>query len=173
MHLLQLLIEEVDTSPRTRILRRRTARRSDRMFRMSARAKNIPEGFHSITPYLMVKDTRTFIKFCQTVFSAVEVMCDVGEDGHVRHAQIRIGDSHMMISDETTTFTAMRGVESMGGSPVSFFVYVDDADQVMATALTAGATLTYPLGDQPYGRSGSFTDPFGCLWHVTTHSESK
>ena len=137
---------------------------------MSTRAKNIPAGFHSITPYIMVKDTRAFIKFCHSIFAAVEVMCDSEESGRVRHAQILIGDSHLMISDETPKFTAMRSVESMGGSPVSFFIYVDNADQTMAAALAAGSTETYPLGDQPYGRSGSFTDPFGCLWHVTTHT---
>ena len=130
---------------------------------------NRPAGFHSITPYVMVTDSRAFIKFCEEVFGATQLMCDVEEGGRVRHAQILIGDSKMMISDETSAHTAMRGVESMGGSPVSFFLYLDDADATMAKALAMGAALTYPLGDQYYGRSGSFTDPFGLLWHVTTH----
>ena len=130
---------------------------------------NRPTGFHSVTPYIMVKDTRTFIKFCEEVFGAKQGVFETEEGGRVRHAQILIGDSNLMISDETPAFPDMQGVESMGGSPISFFLYLDDADAVMAKALAIGATVTYPMGDRPYGRSGSFTDPFGFVWHVTTH----
>ena len=130
---------------------------------------NIPAGFHSITPYIMVKDTRAFIKFCEEVFDAVQVVFEAEEGGRVRHAQILIGDSHMMISDESPSFPAMRGVESMGGSPAGFFIYVDDADKVINKAVAAGATLLFPIADQSYGRSGSITDPFGYIWHVTAH----
>lgn len=121
----------------------------------------------TITPYISAKSAAAVIDFCTKVFGATETMRHTDEDGTVRHAQITIGDSSLMLSDETPKYPDMRAVESYGGSPIGLFINVDDVDAVAARALAEGASILYPIQDQSYGRSGSIKDPFGIIWHIT------
>jgi PhnB protein len=121
----------------------------------------------TITPYISAKSAAAVIDFCIKVFGAKETMRQTDDAGVVRHAQITIGDSTLMLSDQTPAYPDMRGVESYGGSPIGFFANVDDPDAVAARAVAEGATILYPIQDQSYGRSGTIRDPFGILWHLT------
>lgn len=133
--------------------------------------KPIPEGFHSVTPYLYERDAAAAIDFYKNVFGAVEILRMPGPGGKVMHAEINIGDSRVMLADENPQMNAL-GPLSVGGSSASYYVYVQDVDSVVQKAEAAGATLTRPVKDQFYGdRSGAFTDPFGYVWHVATHVE--
>lgn len=131
----------------------------------------IPKGYHSLTPYLIVKGAAKAIDFYKEVFDAAELMRFPGPDGSVCHAEIKIGDSHLMIADEMPGmgFSSPAG---LGGSPVGLVVYVEDADACAAKALAGGAKVVKSVQDQFYGdRSGTFTDPFGHLWTISTHIE--
>ena len=131
----------------------------------------IPAGYHSVTPYLVVRGAARAIEFYKAAFGAVEVMRLEMQPGVLGHAEILIGDSHVMLADEFPEMGA-RSPESIGGTPVSLMVYVADADAIFDQALTAGATLTRPMVDQFYGdRSGMLTDPFGHTWCIATHVE--
>jgi PhnB protein len=121
----------------------------------------------TVTTYISAKSAAAVIDFCTKVFGAQEIMRHADATGLIRHAQIQIGDSTIMLSDENPAFPDMRGVESYGGSPISLFINVDDADATAARAVEAGAKILYPIRDQVYGRSGSIQDPFGILWHIT------
>jgi PhnB protein len=131
-----------------------------------------PAGYHTdhhtITPYLMIRGAADAIEFYKKAFGATEVMRDTDADCRVRHAEIKIGDSHVMIVDETPRFPEMRGVQAFGGSPMNIFLYVDDADAVAQQALAAGAALIMPVEDKPYGRSGGVKDPYGLDWWITS-----
>ena len=131
--------------------------------------KPIPEGYHALTPYLIVDGAAAAIDFYVRAFGAVEVMRIPGPNGRLGHAEVRIGDSHLMLADENPEM-GFRGPKSGGGSAVSLVLYVPDCDAVIERAVAAGATLTRPPADQFYGdRSGGFTDPFGHSWYVSTH----
>lgn len=133
--------------------------------------KPIPDGYHSVTPYLIVKGAARALDFYVRAFGAVELMRMPQEDGRIGHAEIRIGDSRVMLADEFPEIGA-RSPESIGGSPVTIMLYVDDVDATVARAVSAGAKLTRPVADQFYGdRSGAVTDPFGHVWFVATHVE--
>jgi PhnB protein len=135
------------------------------------KAKAVPIGFHTATPYLFVQGAANAIDFYKSAFKAKEVMRMPAPGGRVRHAQIKIGDSNIMISDESPDMGAV-GPKSLGGSPVMLYLYVKDVDAVMAQAVAAGAKIVHPVKDQYYGdRSGGLEDPFGHLWHVATHKE--
>jgi PhnB protein len=125
-----------------------------------------PEGFHTITPYLMIKGAAHAIEFYKKAFGATELMRQADADGAIRHAEIRIGDSPVMLVDECSEFPEMRAVQTFGGSPMNIFLYVDDADAWQARALAAGATEIMKVEDKPYGRSGGVKDPFGLDWWV-------
>jgi PhnB protein len=132
---------------------------------------HIPEGYHSVTPYLVVDGAAAAIDFYKKAFGAVEVMRMPAPGGKIGHAEIRIGDSHVMLADEHPE-QGHRGPKSIGGTPVGIMIYVEDVDSVFAAALAAGATETRPLENQFYGdRSGSITDPFGHNWMIATHIE--
>lgn len=132
--------------------------------------KPIPEGYHSVTPYLIVKGASRAIEFYKKAFGATEVMRFPGPNGTVAHAEIRIGDSHIMLADEGERH--YRSPEVLGGSPVSLMLYVDDVDKTFKQALSNGAKETRPVQDQFYGdRSGNLVDPFGHVWTVSTHKE--
>lgn len=134
-------------------------------------AKPIPDGYHSITPYLYERDAAAAIEFYKDVFGAVEILRMPGPDGKIMHAEINIGDSRVMLADENPQMSAL-GPLSVGGCSSSFYVYVEDVDSVVKKAEAAGGTLTRSVKDQFYGdRSGSFTDPFGYSWSVATHVE--
>jgi len=135
------------------------------------KAKAVPAGFHTATPYLFVQGAANAIDFYKSAFKAREIMRMPAPGGRVGHAQIKIGDSHIMISDESPDMGTV-GPKSLGGSPVMLYLYVKDVDAVVAQAVAAGAKLVHPVKDQFYGdRSGGLEDPFGHIWHVATHKE--
>ena len=136
-----------------------------------ANVKPIPDGFHSVTPYLYERNAAEAIDFYKAVFGAVEILRMPGPGGKIMHAEISIGDSRVMLADENPQMNAL-GPLSVGGAASSFYVYVEDVDSVVRKAEAEGATLTRPVKDQFYGdRSGSFADPFGYTWSVATHIE--
>jgi PhnB protein len=131
--------------------------------------KPIPDGYHAVTPYLIVADGA--IGFYKTAFGATERMRLTTPDGKIGHAELIIGDSLVMLADEYPAHGA-RSPQAFGGSPVMLHLYVEDVDKVVAQAAAAGASIVRPVQDQFYGdRSGSVTDPFGHTWHIATHIE--
>lgn len=138
---------------------------------MTGKVKPIPEGYHTVTPYLIIKDAASAIEFYRKAFGATELLRMADPSGKVMHAEIKIGDSPLMISDEFPEMDA-RSPQSFGGSPVSIHLYVKDVDSLASQAIAAGARVLKPVKDQFYGdRSGSFVDPFGHVWHISTHKE--
>jgi PhnB protein len=138
---------------------------------MASSAQAVPEGYHSVTPYLAVDDGARAIAFYKAAFGATEVMRMPGPGGKVGHAEIRIGDSRIMLADEYPDM-GFRSPKTYGGSPVGLHLYVEDVDNVARQAVAAGAKELRPVKDQFYGdRTGSFEDPFGHVWHIATHKE--
>jgi PhnB protein len=133
--------------------------------------KPIPEGYPRVTPYLIVDGASAAIDFYTSVLGATERMRMDAPEGRIGHAELDLGDSVIMLADESPEMDA-RGPRTVGGSPVSLHVYVEDADATFERALEAGAKTLQPVQDKFYGdRSGSFEDPFGHRWHVATHVE--
>jgi PhnB protein len=131
----------------------------------------IPSGYHTVTPYLLIKGASDAIAFYVRVFEAEEIIRLTAPDGRIGHAEIRIGGSTIMIADEHPEMDFL-GPQSRGGTTVSLLIYVDNADEVFSNALAAGATELRPICDQFYGdRSGSVTDPWGHVWSIATHLE--
>lgn len=131
----------------------------------------IPDGFYSVTPYLIVNGAAQAIEFYTRAFNARELMRMDGPGGKVVHAEIQIGNACVMLSDESPEMGA-RSPQTIGGSPISLLLYVEDVDSIFAQALAAGATELRPVQNQFYGdRSGTLTDPFGHQWTVSTHVE--
>lgn len=131
----------------------------------------VPAGFHSITPYLIVHDAAAAIDFYRRAFGATEVMRLGGPNGKVMHAEMKIGDSHIMLADEFPEMD-VRGPLSRGGSSLSLLLYLPNVDAAFARALAEGAKEVRPLKDQFYGdRSGTVVDPFGHVWSLATHVE--
>jgi len=138
---------------------------------MPAKVKPVPEGYHTITPYLSIKGAADAIEFYKRAFAAKEVMRLSQPDGRIGHAELQLGDSRVMLADECPDME-FRSPQSIGGSPVTLHMYVEDVDAVVKHAVAAGGTLTRPVQDQFYGdRSGTLTDPYGHIWHVSTHKE--
>ncbi|ROL74189.1 VOC family protein [Pseudomonas vranovensis] len=134
--------------------------------------KPIPEGQHSITPYLGIKDAAKAIEFYKKAFGAVEMFRLDGPDGRVGHAELKIGDSSLMLADPCDQSGGLVSSQSLNGTAVGLHLYVDDVDGRYAQALAAGATPVSAVQDQFYGdRSGTLKDPFGNLWFVSTHKE--
>jgi PhnB protein len=132
----------------------------------------IPEGYHSATPYLIVKDAASALEFYKKAFGAMEMERILDPDGGVRHAEFKIGDSPFMMTEETPDYPAWQSPESRGGSPVHIYLYVEDADKVFNTAIGAGATELLPMKNQFWGdRSGGITDPFGHIWYISSRVE--
>lgn len=132
--------------------------------------KNPPEGYHSVTPYLVVDGAAAAIDYYRKAFGAKEIY-RFEHEGKVAHAEIQIGDCRIMLSDEWPEWEA-HGPKSIGGTSVSLMVYVDDADAVFAQAVAAGGTVRMPVSDQFYGdRCGNIADPFGHRWTIATHKE--
>jgi PhnB protein len=133
--------------------------------------KPIPDGYHSVTPYLIINGAAAAIEFYQKAFGATELFRMAQPDGKIGHAEIKIGDSPIMLADE---FPEMKyfGPKTLGGSSVSILIYVEDVDTVFQQALDAGAEVQKAIEDKFYGdRMGSLVDPFGHVWHVGTHTE--
>jgi PhnB protein len=138
---------------------------------MTNQVKPIPEGYHSATPYLIVKDAARAIEFYKRAFGATELLRMAAPGGKIGHAEIKIGDSPIMLADEVPDIGAL-SPETIGGTPVSILLYVEDVDAVFNQAIAAGAKVQRPVKDQFYGdRTGGVTDPFGHVWYVATHKE--
>jgi PhnB protein len=131
----------------------------------------VPEGFAGVTPFLMVRDAARAIAFYQQVFGATELMRLNGPGGKVAHAEIKIGNSLIMLADEFPEW-GNRGPQTLGGTPVFLALYVADVDALAERAVAAGARVLIPVADQFYGdRSGRLEDPFGHIWVIATHKE--
>jgi PhnB protein len=131
----------------------------------------VPEGYHSITPYLAIDGAADAIAFYKKAFGATEVMRMAGPAGKVGHAEIEIGGSRIMLADEYPDMN-FRSPKAYGGSPVGLHLYVADVDAVARQSLAAGARELRPVKDQFYGdRTGSIEDPFGHVWHIATRKE--
>lgn len=135
-----------------------------------ASVKPIPDGYHSVTPYLICDRATEAIEYYKKAFGATELF-RMDHEGKVGHAELKIGDSPIMLADEYPQM-GYRSPKSLGGTPVSIMIYVEDVDTVYQRAIDAGATEVKPLQDQFYGdRSGTLTDPFGHVWTIATHKE--
>ena len=133
--------------------------------------KPIPDGYHNVTPYLSIKGAAKAIEFYKRAFNATELFRLVTPSGEIGHAEIKIGDSPIMLADpcEEGTF---RNPQSLGGSSVGLHVYVEDVDALFVRAVEAGAKTVRPMQDQFYGdRTGTLEDPFGHVWFLATHKE--
>jgi len=130
----------------------------------------IPERFHSVTPMVMFKDSRKAIEFYKRAFGATELFAMPGPEGKgVMHAELLIGDSIIMMGDENPQ-DACKSAESMGGSPVSFYIYLENVDEAFRKAMEAGAETRMPVEDMFWGdRAGTVQDPFGYKWTLATH----
>ena len=133
--------------------------------------KPIPDGYHSVTPYLIVRGAADAIAFYVKAFGAVEIVRMPGPGGKIMHAELKIGDSFVMLADEAPEFMAV-GPQTLNGTSVGLCVYLEDVDAAAAKAVAAGAIVERPVIDQFYGdRSGTFRDPFGHKWTLATHKE--
>lgn len=133
--------------------------------------KPIPEGYHSVTPYLIVSGGVEAIEFYKKAFGATELFRFPAPGGKIGHAEIKIGDSPIMLADEFPEM-GYKGPQSIGGSPVSLMIYVDDVDTVFDRAVESGGTVKEAVSDKFYGdRTGTVIDPFGHIWHISTHKE--
>lgn len=138
---------------------------------MASKVKPIPDGHHTVTPYLILSNAAKGIEFYKSAFGATELMRIDAPGGKVGHAELQLGDSRIMLADEHPEMGA-RSPQTIGGTPVTLAVYVEDVDAVAKRALAAGAKVLKPVKDQFYGdRSGTFTDPFGHQWTIATHKE--
>jgi PhnB protein len=133
--------------------------------------KPIPDGYHSVTPYLIINGAADGIEYYKKAFGATELFRMPAPEGKIGHAEIKIGDSPIMLADEFPEM-GYKSPQSLGGSPVSIMIYVEDVDTVFNQAIAAGGKEQRPVKDQFYGdRMGTLEDPYGHLWHVATHKE--
>jgi PhnB protein len=134
-------------------------------------AKPIPDGYYTVTPYLYIRGAASAIEFYKKAFAATELFRLPMPGGKIGHAELKIGNSPIMLADEAPEMGA-RSPQSLGGVASSFLLYVPDVDAQFARAVAAGAKVVRPVKDQFYGdRSGLLEDPFGHLWTVATHKE--
>jgi len=138
---------------------------------MNSKVKPIPDGYRGATPYLTVKNAAGAIEFYKKAFGATELLRLGAPDGRIGHAEIKIGEAVIMLSDEYPDMNVL-GPETLGGSPLTIHLYVEDVDAMAKSAVEAGAKVERPVEDQFYGdRGGKFTDPFGHRWWLATHKE--
>jgi PhnB protein len=131
----------------------------------------VPEGYHTVTPYLAVEDAAAAIEYYKKAFGAKERVRMDAPGGKIGHAELEIGDSLVMLSDPFPQ-SSTKPPKQLGGTSASVFLYVEDVDSVVQDAIDAGATVTMPIQDQFWGdRFGSVTDPYGHLWSIATHKE--
>jgi PhnB protein len=131
--------------------------------------KPIPDGYHSVTPYLIVKNAAKALDFYAKAFGAKELFRMPMPDGTVGHAEIEIGNSRIMLADEAPAM-GFKSPDVYGGTPVSLMIYVENVNDAYPRALKAGGRELKPLQDQFYGdRSGTLADPFGHVWTIATH----
>lgn len=135
-----------------------------------ANVKPIPDGYHSVTPYLSIKGAAEAIEYYKKAFGATELF-RMEDKGKIGHAEIKIGDSPIMLADEYPEMGFV-SPKTLGGSPMGLMIYVDDCDTVFKRAIESGGVEVKPLQDQFYGdRSGTLKDPYGHVWTVATHKE--
>lgn len=140
---------------------------------MPASVKPIPEGFHSIQPSLIVRNAVQAIDFYKKALGAQELVRMPGPDGKIMHAELKIGDSVLFLSEENPNMGFCKSPQTLGGCTVSLNVYVPDVDKVFNQAISAGAKETMPVADQFWGdRYGTLTDPYGYVWGIATHKEN-
>jgi PhnB protein len=152
-------------------MKRRVKRVQTKAKRSKAKVKFIPDGYHTETPYLIVDNGAAAIEFYKKAFGAKEVVRMESPNRKIGHAEIQIGNSRIMLADESPDMGA-RGPKAVGGSPVRLMLYVQDVDKVFNQALAEGAKETRPVTNQFYGdRSGMLDDPFGHHWIIATHIE--
>lgn len=138
---------------------------------MTASVKPVPEGFHTATPTLVVRDAARAIEFYKKVFGAEERMRMPSPDGKISHAELKIGDSIIFLSDEFPNL-AGKSPQTLGGHTGGIYLYVPDVDDVFEKAIAAGGKAAMPVTDMFWGdRHGNFIDPFGHPWSVSTHTE--
>lgn len=138
---------------------------------MSSKTHFQAPGYHTATPYLISGDATRAIEFYKAAFGASELMRIGAPGGKIGHAEVQIGDSRIMLADEAPQCNAL-SPQTVGGTPVSLMLYVEDVDAVFARAVALGAKALMPVKDQFYGdRSGSLIDPFGHQWTIATHQE--
>jgi PhnB protein len=138
---------------------------------MAQQVKPIRDGYHTVTPYLIITGAAKALDFYKRAFGAKEVLRMDGPGGKVMHAEIRIGDSHIMLADEVPQM-GFRSPTSIGGAGVGILLSVPDVDASAKQAIAAGARVLRPVQDQFYGdRAGTFEDPFGHTWTISTHIE--
>jgi PhnB protein len=138
---------------------------------MSTKVQPIPKGYEGATPYLIIKGAAKGLEFYKKAFGATEIMRIPAPEGKVGHAEIKIGDAIIMLADEFPEMNH-KSPQSLGGTPVSILVYVQDVDAFVKRAVSAGAKVVMPVENKFYGdRSGSLEDPFGHQWHFATHVE--
>jgi PhnB protein len=136
-----------------------------------AEVKPIPDGYPRVSPYLHIDGAQKAMEFYSNVFGTTERVRMAGPDGRIGHAELDLGDSLIMLSDEAPEMGA-KAPTAYGGSPVTIAVYVDDVDATFDRAIEAGATTVRPVENQFYGdRTADFDDPFGHRWHIATHVE--
>lgn len=140
---------------------------------MSKANSYIPQGYNTITPYIVIKGAAKAIEYYKKVFGAAEVVRMNSPDGKVGHAELQIGNSRIMLADENPKMgQGYTSATTLGASPVSLYVYLPDVDRVIERAVAEGAKILRPVEDQFYGdRSGFIQDPFGHLWGIATHIE--
>ncbi|WP_260618105.1 VOC family protein [Streptomyces sp. WAC07149] len=132
----------------------------------------VPQGQHSIAPYLGIRDAAKAIEFYKKAFGAVETFRLDTPEGRVGHAELKIGDSTLMLAEPTGTEGGLSASQSLDGAAVALHLYVEDSDKVYRQAVAAGAVQVREVQDQFYGdRSGALKDPFGNLWFIATHKE--
>jgi PhnB protein len=135
------------------------------------KVRPVPDGYHTASPYLIVTRAAAALEFYRSAFGAILKRCLTAADGKVMHAEIKVGNSIVMLADEFPSHEAF-APEHFGGSPASVVLYLEDADAVYARSMEAGAVSLRPMADQPFGeRSGTICDPFGHRWTLTTHIE--
>lgn len=138
---------------------------------MANKAKPVPDGYHHITPYLVIKGAAAAIEFYEKAFGGVEVMRMPQPDGRIGHAELKFGDSHVMLADEFPELDVV-SPKTLGNSPVGLLLYVEDVDKTVERAVALGAKIKKPVQDQVYGdRNGTIEDPFGHKWTVAVHIE--
>lgn len=136
---------------------------------MAKAAKPVPEGYHTITPQLTLDNAAQTIDWYKKALGAEEVSRSVGPDGKVMHAELKIGDSRFMMND---VMMGGKGPQAFGGSPASFWLYVENSDALFNRAVAAGATVQMPLENQFWGdRGGAVADPAGYTWWIATRVE--
>jgi uncharacterized glyoxalase superfamily protein PhnB len=139
---------------------------------MTVAAKAIPQGFHTVTPSLIVRDAAKAIEFYTKALGAKELMRMPSPDGRIAHAELQIGDSIIFLSDEFPNMGVSRSPQTLGGSTGTLHLYVEDVDTAYQRAITAGGKVAMPVADMFWGdRYGTFVDPFGHPWGLATHKE--